>query len=171
MPLDRLERALLALNRGAIFLMMAAMAALVFTNVVTRYIFGISIIWAEEVSQYLMIWIAYLGAGLALRQGRHVAIEVFQDRLSPPLGRALRAVIAGTILLFLAALAVLGFQFAAFAWVQETPVLNISLGIPYLAVPIGAVLFVLHLLFVFRAYVQRRFEPVQALDELAGTEP
>lgn len=170
MSLSRFEQALVTANRAIIFIMMAIMATLVFTNVITRYVFNFSIIWAEEVSQYLMIWIAYLGAGLALRQGRHVAIEIFQDRLRAPLGRALRAAIAGMILVFLAVLTVLGFQFVAFAWVQETPVLNISLGIPYLAVPIGAMLFVLHLCFVFRGYVQKQFEPVHALDELAETQ-
>lgn len=167
MSLSRLEQVLVTANRAIVFIMMAVMATLVFTNVITRYIFNFSIIWAEEVSQYLMVWIAYLGAGLALRQGRHVAIEMFQDRLRAPLARALRAAIAGMILVFLAVLAVLGFQFVAFAWIQETPVLNISLGIPYLAVPIGAMLFVLHLLFVFRGYVQKQFEPVHDLDELA----
>jgi TRAP-type C4-dicarboxylate transport system permease small subunit len=170
MSLSRFEQALVAANRAIIFLMMAVMATLVFTNVITRYIFNFSIIWAEEVSQYLMVWIAFLGAGLALRQGRHVAIEIFQDRLRAPHGRALRAAIAGMILVFLAVLTVLGVQFVAFAWIQETPVLNISLGIPYLAVPIGAMLFVLHLCFVFRTYVQKQFEPVHGLDELAETQ-
>ncbi|HSD51581.1 MAG TPA: TRAP transporter small permease [Candidatus Methylomirabilis sp.] len=170
MALSRFEQTLVTANRAIVFLMMAVMATLVFTNVITRYLFNFSIIWAEEVSQYLMVWIAFLGAGLALRQGRHVAVEMFQERLRPPLGRALRAAIAGMILVFLAVLTVLGFQFVAFAWIQETPVLNISLGIPYLAVPIGALLFVLHLCFVFRSYVQRQFEPVHVLDELAETQ-
>ena len=48
--------------------MMAVMVALVFTNVVTRYVFGFSVTWAEEFSQYLMVWIAFVGAGLAWRQ-------------------------------------------------------------------------------------------------------
>jgi TRAP-type C4-dicarboxylate transport system permease small subunit len=168
--LSRLEQVLLAANRAIIFILMSVMAALVFTNVITRYIFNFSIIWAEEVSQYMMVWIAYLGAGLALRQGRHVAIEMFQDRLQAPHARVLRAAIAGMVLIFLAALTVLGFQFVAFAWQQETPVLNISLGIPYLAVPIGALLFVLHLLSVFRGFVEKQFEPVHVLDDLAETQ-
>ena len=73
--LRRLERAFVRLNQGLVMLMMMAMAALVFTNVVTRYLFGFSLNWAEEASRYLMIWVAYLGAGLAMREGRHVAIE------------------------------------------------------------------------------------------------
>jgi len=129
MPERRFERYLVAANRAIIFVMMALMATLVFVNVVTRYGFNFSIIWAEEVSQYLMIWIAYLGA-----------------------------------------VTVLGFRFVVFVWNQETPVLNISLGIPSLAIPIGALLFALHLLFMFRNYVERRYAPGHILEDLRGEE-
>jgi TRAP-type transport system small permease protein len=45
-----------------------------------------------------MIWIAYLGAGLALRENRHVAIELLQDRLPAALGRKLRMAVGGLAL-------------------------------------------------------------------------
>jgi len=168
MSLDRFERALLALNRAAIFLMMAVMATLVFINVIARYVFGVSIIWAEEVSQYLMIWIAYVGAGLALREGRHVALEMLHEGLSAALSRKVRMVIGGLTLAFLGMVTVLGFQFVVFVWSQETPVLNISLGIPSLAIPIGALLFAVHLVLMFRNYADRRFAPGHILEDLAG---
>jgi TRAP-type transport system small permease protein len=167
---SRFEQALVAANRGAIFAMMAVMATLVFANVVCRYVFNFSIIWAEEVSQYLMIWIAYLGAGLALREGRHVAIELLQDRLPTVLGRKLRMAVGGLVLAFLGVVTVLGFQFAVFVWNQETPVLNISLGIPSLAIPIGALLFALHLGFMFRGYVQKQYAPGIVLEDLSDEE-
>ncbi len=167
---DRFEAGLVAVNRWVIFLMMAVMATLVFVNVICRYIFNFSIIWAEEVSQYLMIWIAYLGAGLALREGRHVALEMLQDRLPAWGGRGLRMAIGALVLLFLGAITVLGFQFALFVWSQETPVLNISLGIPSLAIPVGTLLFALHLALMFRGYVDRRWAPGVVLEDLSGEE-
>ena len=170
MPEKRFERYLVAANRAIIFLMMAVMATLVFVNVITRYVFNFSIIWAEEVSQYLMIWIAYLGAGLALREGRHVAVEMLQDRLPKALGRRLRMAVGGLVFLFLGVVTVLGFQFAAFVWSQETPVLNISLGIPSLAIPTGTLLFALHLVLMFRNYVGKQYAPGQILEDLAGKE-
>ena len=170
MPESRFERYLVAANRWVIFLMMAVMATLVFVNVVTRYVFNFSIIWAEEVSQYLMIWIAYLGAGLALREGRHVAVEMLQDRLPTALGRRLRIAVGGLVLIFLGVVTVLGFQFAVFVWNQETPVLNISLGIPSLAIPIGTLLFALHLILMFRNYVGKQYAPGQILEDLSGKE-
>jgi TRAP-type C4-dicarboxylate transport system permease small subunit len=117
-----------------------------------------------------MIWIAYLGAGLALREGRHVAIEMLQDRLPTALGRRVRMAVGGLVLAFLGAVTVLGFQFVVFVWNQETPVLNISLGIPSLAIPIGALLFALHLLLMFRNYVGRQYARGYILEDLSGEE-
>ena len=170
MPQTRFERYFLAANRAVIFLMMAVMTTLVFVNVVARYAFNFSIIWTEEVSQYLMIWIAYLGAGLALREGRHVALEMLHDRLPVALSRKVRMVVGSLLLAFLGVVTVLGFQFAVFVWNQETPVLNISLGIPSLAIPIGTLLFAAHLVLMFRNYADRRFTPGLILEDLSGEE-
>ena len=170
MPENRFERYLVSANRAVVFTLMAVMTMLVFVNVVTRYAFNFSIIWAEEVSQYLMIWIAYLGAGLALREGRHVAVEILQDRLPTALGRRLRMAVGGLVLSFLGVVTVLGFQFVVFVWNQETPVLNISLGIPSLAIPIGALLFAVHLVLMFRSYADRKFTPGYVLENLSGEE-
>jgi TRAP-type C4-dicarboxylate transport system permease small subunit len=166
----RFERYLVAANRAVIFIMMAVMATLVFVNVIARYALNFSIIWAEEVSQYLMIWIAFLGAGLALREGRHVALELLHDALPGSLGRKVRMAIATVVLVFLAAVTILGFQFALFVWNQETPVLNISLGIPSLAIPIGSLLFAVHLVLMFRNYANRRYVPGYVLEDLSGEE-
>jgi len=158
------ERVIVTVNRWIVISMMAVMATLVFMNVVSRYIFNHSIIWAEEVSQYLMVWVAFLGAGLALRQGRHVAIEILQDRLPSRARRMTRHLVALLLILFMGILIVLGFQFARFAWDQETPVLNIPLGIPYLAVPIGALLLLIHLFFLYRAYIDGHYDTPESLE-------
>jgi TRAP-type C4-dicarboxylate transport system permease small subunit len=158
------ERVLLAGNRGLIIAMMAAMVALVFTNVVSRYIFNVSIIWAEELSQYLMVWITFLGAGLAMREGRHVAVEMLQDALPPRLARTARVIVVIFILAFLATLVILGVMFVSFAWDQETPVMNIPTGIPYLAVPIGAFLFFVHMAFISGDFLHKRVETPESTE-------
>ena len=78
--------------------------------------------------------------------------------------------VGGLVLAFLGVVTVLGFQFVAFVWNQETPVLNISLGIPSLAIPIGTLLFALHLGFMFRGYVGRQYAPGYVLEDLSGEE-
>ncbi len=158
------ERAMVTANRWVVIAMMAVMTTLVFMNVVCRYILNFSIIWAEEVSQYLMVWVAFLAAGLALRQGRHVAIEMLQDRLPSRARRMTRHLVALLLILFMGILTVLGFQFVRFAWDQETPVLNIPLGIPYMAVPVGALLLVIHLFFLYRSFIDGSFDVPESLE-------
>jgi TRAP-type C4-dicarboxylate transport system permease small subunit len=162
------EALLVAANRWAIIAMMGTMALLVFANVVSRYLFNHSLVWVEELTQYQMIWIAWLGAGLALREGRHVAVDLLEDALPEGARRILRGAIALTMLAFLLALGWYGTQIVAFSWNQETPMLGIRTGIPYLGIPIGALLCALHLVLFFRGFVERRFEHDELSDAEAG---
>ncbi len=153
--LARLETLFVRLNQGLVVVMMGAMATLVFTNVITRYVFDFSLNWAEELSRYLMIWVAYLGAGLAMREGRHVAIEYVQGLLPARFAPVARALVALIVLAFLVVLAKLGIDIVQFAWRQRTPVLGWPQGVVYLAIPVGAVLFGLHFLLILRDWVRQ----------------
>lgn len=152
-------------NRFLIGLFMVVMAGLVFTNVVLRYAFGFSIGWAEEVSRYLMISVAFLGAGLALRQGSLIAVDLLQDALPAKAARALRMVIVAIAFAFLMVVIYYGFAYALQFWNNRTPVLRISQGIPYLAVPIGGIFMAVHLLLGLREFMQRDWLAVEQLDE------
>jgi TRAP-type C4-dicarboxylate transport system permease small subunit len=150
------ERALVGVNRAAVVGLMAAMAVLVFVNVVSRYVFNYSIVWAEEISRYMMIWVGFIGSGLVLRYGAHIAVEVFQDLLPVRAAQALRALVVAILAITFAALTWLGVQYVIFAWGQETPVLNWNFGLIYLTIPLGALLMLLHLLLVAAPYVRAR---------------
>jgi TRAP-type transport system small permease protein len=156
--LERFDRGLVAANRFVVGGLMLAMAVLVFANVVLRYLFGSSLPWVEELTRYMMIWLAYLGAGLALRAGTHVAVEVVQDAAPDRIVTVMRGVIAALVLVFLAAVAWYGFAYAQFAMRQSSAVLRLPLGLVYLGVPIGCTLMGVHLLLALRRYVRREFD-------------
>jgi TRAP-type C4-dicarboxylate transport system permease small subunit len=149
------DRALLKANRWALIVILAAMAAMVFANVVLRFTSDRSLLWAEETSRYLMIWLTFLGGGPVLRYGGHLGIDVLQETL-PRHAVAIRAAIFTLLLGFFACMVWLGLRYAAFAWEQTTPVLQIPIGAVYLAIPIGFALMVLHLLLMAEPYVRRR---------------
>jgi len=153
--MGRIERTLIRINAFLIGLMMVVMFLLVFTNVVTRYCFGFSIATAEEISTFLMIWITYLGAGLALREGRHASIDLFQDLLGDRAKKLIRILLGIVLIIFFALLCWYGSRFVNFSWATETIATQIPKGIPYLCIPIGAALFIVHLIFVFRKWVDR----------------
>ena len=152
----RAEGALVVANRWVLIVLMGVMAVLVFTNVVSRYAFNSSIVWVEELTRYMMVWIGFLGSGLVLRYGAHIAVETFQDMLPRPAARALRAVIALLLAGTFAWMTWLGIRYVGFAWDQETPILQWRTGLVYLAVPIGSALMLVHLLFIARDFVSER---------------
>jgi TRAP-type transport system small permease protein len=166
--LKRLEWGVVWFNAALVLLITALMVVLVVGNVFCRYVLNASLIWAEELAQYLMVWMVFLGAGLGFRQGRHVAVEMLQDALPGRMGWILRWLVLVISALFLAILVVLGIRYAAFAAGQETPALQISAAIPYSAVPVGAALFLFHLLFTARAFTEKRFEDMGSLETDEG---
>jgi TRAP-type C4-dicarboxylate transport system permease small subunit len=46
-------------------------------TVFTRYILGFVPSWSEEVPRYLLVWITYLGAALAVKFKEHISLDVF----------------------------------------------------------------------------------------------
>ncbi len=164
--LVKFEKFLVRTNQVFIGVMMGIMFVLVFINVVTRYVFGFSFATTEEISTFLMIWITYIGAGLALREGRLAAIDLFQDLLPEKIRRATRAMIGIIILIFFSILAYYGTKMVQFGWAQETWATQIPRGIPYLAVPLGAVFFGLHLILMFRKWLDRNWYESPVKDEI-----
>jgi TRAP-type C4-dicarboxylate transport system permease small subunit len=130
------------------------MAAMVFANVALRFLTDNSILWVEEVSRYLMIWLTFLGAGLVLRYGGHVGIDSLQGRL-PRQAVRIRGAIFVLLLAFFATMFWLGARYALMTWEQTTPVMQIPIGAVYLAMPIGFALAIVHLLLMAVPYVRQ----------------
>jgi TRAP-type transport system small permease protein len=168
--LEKFDRFFVRTNQFLIGVMMLVMFVLVFINVLGRYGIGKSWAAAEEISTFLMIWVAYLGAGLALREGRHAAIDMFQDKLPVGLRRALRVLLGVVILAFFGVLAWLGVRMSIFGWSQETIATQMPTGIPYLAIPLGSTMFCMHLVLTFKDWVDKRWEEIAVTEADIGTE-
>ncbi len=61
--------------------LMAAMMVLVFFNVVLRYGFSSGLRSGIELSRLGFVWVVMLGASLCLKDGEHLAVSEFFDRL------------------------------------------------------------------------------------------
>lgn len=114
-------------------LILTAMSILVFVNVVLRYGFNSSISVTEEVSRYMFVWLAFLGAVLAFSENQHVSVTVLTDKLSP-VGRSLLRLVTDAAMLFCCYLIIDG------SWIQFqlnlnnlAPISGLPQGITYLA--------------------------------------
>ena len=74
-------------------LAMAFIAAVLlnFTNVVGRYLFGISLLGSDEVQVFIMVGATFLGAAVVTRRNQHLRMDVLLQFMPEPARLALRA--------------------------------------------------------------------------------
>lgn len=73
------ERMDTLLSRGEHALLVACLAIMMvtaFVQIAARNLFGIGLTWSEPLVRYLVLWVGFLGAALAVREGRHITIEL-----------------------------------------------------------------------------------------------
>lgn len=136
--LGRLEAMLLAA-------MVAAITAVTFAQVFTRYVTADPLIWTEEVARYLFVWITLIGAAAGVRVHAHYGLDILR-RYAPPLHTALGAVTMLIVAGFLLLLLYTGIAETRQAALQISPALQVRMHWAYLALPVGAGLALWHVL-------------------------
>lgn len=103
-----------------VVLCLVAMVVMVFGNVVLRYGFNSGIDVSDELSRYCFIWLTYLGAMLAMREGGHLGVDTLIQHL-PLFGKKLCLFLSEGLMLFCNALFFMG------TWeMHELQVSNVS---------------------------------------------
>ncbi len=92
---------------------LSTMVLLVLIQIVLRNFFSIGIMGGAEIVRHLVLWVAFLGAGLAARDGKHIKIELAQ-RMLPARTRRIFSVI--TCLFSVVVCAVLVYASATFVY-------------------------------------------------------
>jgi C4-dicarboxylate transporter DctQ subunit len=146
--LDRVED----LIGGAAFV---AMTAIVFVNVVSRYVFDDPIPGADELATLCFTWAVFVGAAAGVRQRLHIGIE-FIVNWGPPRGRAaLGLLVVGLMAFFAGLIGVYGVKLMLSGNFKLTPVLQWPYTWIYLAVPVGAALMLVRLLPIAAEHLAR----------------
>lgn len=146
--LQRLDSAIITLTSWIVAYLTLQMTIVVLIGVFTRYVMNDALAWIEELARFSMIWLTWIGAGLALRRGAHLAVEFFVDRLSSTFRSIVILVGRLGILVFLFIVFWWGFQLTSSVSMQSTVALGVSMQVPYSAMPVGAVLLAYHLIAV-----------------------
>ncbi|MEF7612407.1 TRAP transporter small permease [Aquincola sp. MAHUQ-54] len=112
-------------------LFLATMVALVFGNVVLRYVFNSGITVSEELSRWLFVWMTFLGALVALRRHGHLGTDALISRL-PPAGKRVCLVVGQLLMLWVTWLLLKGsWQQAVINADVQAPVTGLSMAIVY----------------------------------------
>jgi tripartite ATP-independent transporter DctM subunit len=112
-----LEGVAAALTLGITLLLLA--------GVISRYVFGLPLVWSEEVVSISFIWLTMLGAAIALHRHEHLRLNLFVDMLPErprQLAMALAQVLVAALILVLLRPA---YEYAQDEWFIKTPALDL----------------------------------------------
>ncbi|MDA8352323.1 MAG: TRAP transporter small permease [Firmicutes bacterium] len=94
--IDRLEWIQLRMAAGFFLLFIGC----VILQVASRYLPGVTVLWAPEVATYAFIWTIFMGAAIMVRRQEHFRFDMLVNRLKGRSQLVARIVIHMTILAF-----------------------------------------------------------------------
>ena len=121
------------------------MVVTIFVATMIRYLTTLSLVWAEELARYCMVWIGFLGASLGIQKNAHIGVEAFVAQLPERYKPYLSVFRTTVIILFNILILIFSLQiiWSQIQTEQVSPALRIPIGIAYGAIPVGMALMIL----------------------------
>lgn len=122
--------------------MMIAIAALTFYQVIMRYGFNKSSSWSEEAIRFTFIWCSFLGVAMGVREKSHIGISILVELFSKKIQRVVEIVGYLAIMVFSGFLVYYGWEVVMATGAQKSPALGMPMSWIYLSVPVmGCLIF------------------------------
>ena len=132
-------------EEGLIAVLLATMTLITFMQVVARYIFNYSFVWALELTTFLFGGLIFLGISYGVRVGAHIGIDALVRLLAPRTARIV-AIVATLLCIVYAGIVLVG------GWLYVDKIYEIGIlaqdipipqWVPRLVLPVGYLLLLL----------------------------
>ena len=134
---DRLDEKISRVEQVFITILLTMMILMAFFQIVLRNFFDTGISWGDSLVRYLVVWVGFIGAAIATKEGKHINIDVVSRWLATPESNYIRiishffsAVICG--LLTLAAIKFIRFE----AQMGGTAFFKLPVWVPEIIIPV-----------------------------------
>ncbi|OAJ55081.1 ABC transporter permease [Paraburkholderia ginsengiterrae] len=121
-------------------LLVVAEIFVLLAGVTSRYLLHAPLVWSDELASMLFLWLAMLGAVIALRRGEHMRMTALVSKASPQARAFLDVVAIAAPLAFLLLVIGPAVEFAQDEGFITTPALDISNTWRAAALPVGCAL-------------------------------
>jgi TRAP-type C4-dicarboxylate transport system, small permease component len=130
-----------SLLKTFLFILFAVMLAVLSMQVAARFLQG-ALSWSEELARYIMIWMTYIGAAVAMREGKLISLTVMVHllRLSADMIRIVNGAAMVISCCFCGLVVFLSIEFLSVVVSQSSPAMGLSMAIPYAAIPVGCLM-------------------------------
>lgn len=127
------------LEEWLITFLLAAMTLVTFMQVVARYVFNYSFVWALELTGVMFAWLIFVGMSYGVRVGAHIGVDAVVKVVGPGAARAISVVAALLCIIYAGIVTVGGFQYVSKMYdvgilMQDMPVQQ---WIPRVILPVG----------------------------------
>ena len=143
---DQFLNLISAVTKYVMLVMAACIFIIILFTVFSRYLFDFVLSWSEEVPRYLLVWIGFLGAALAVEKKEHIGFDYIFNKIPDKprqiLGILLNLGIAGIAFIMV----VYGFNFCrefGGDWMESIPFTNIWF---YVSLPVSGSMILLYVI-------------------------
>ena len=160
--LHRLEEWLIAT-------LLAVMTGITFMQVVARYVFNYSFVWALELVTFLFAWQIFLGMAYGVRVGSHIGVDALVKSLGPRAAQVCAALGAALCIVYSVILFIGGWQYTEKMYTigilaQDIP---IEQWIPRTVLPLGFGILIIRFSQLFYRVVTGKERGLHLADEAA----
>ncbi|MGH8713209.1 MAG: TRAP transporter small permease [Casimicrobiaceae bacterium] len=149
--------------------LLAVMTIVTFAQVIARYVFNYSFVWALELVTFLFAALIFLGMAYGVRVGAHIGVDALVKTLAPRTARTVSAIaallcIAYSIIGFIGGSVYVAKMYDIGILAQDLP---IQQWIPRLVLPIGFAILLARFVQLFYRIVSGREQGLHLADEAA----
>ena len=149
----------------------ATVVVIMLVQIIARYVFNSSLIWAEELCRYILVWETFLLIGIAYQQGELAILDIIDNYVRPKTRFIIRFIVYIPVFFFLFMLIKYGIINAErfsrqtipaidFIWMSMTgKPAGLTVFWIYIAAPVGCAILAAHLIFGLIDEGRRAFFP------------
>lgn len=124
--------------------LLIAIILLCFSNTMLRYIFDKPIVWSEELTKYMSVWLAIVGAAATVRADGHTTLDILQGLLKSPKAKMFLFIFTRAIVvIILVGLFPAGIRAMQTLGASRASSTHMPMWVLYLSFPLGAVCMIL----------------------------
>ncbi|HAL38182.1 MAG TPA: hypothetical protein DCP03_08695 [Polaromonas sp.] len=124
----------------------AVMVVVVFVDVLL-HLFDRDMAWTNELGEFLMVWVSFLGGAAATQRGGHMSISEFVNKLKPQARQRADFVLQVFSLAVVGSLVFYGWRLVNGNWGNQLTVLEWPMAYQYLGMAVGSTAMALFLAF------------------------
>lgn len=127
---------------GMLLVFLIVLVVVTFLQVLCRFVIRIPVVWSEEVVRMSFVWLIFLGAAIAIKEGTHLTLDMLVSAFSEKGQQFMRIIVLIIILIAAGALLYAGSSYV----IRNIGITAVTMPIPsnfvYVSAPISALLMI-----------------------------